>query len=72
MQNAAMINEQLDKHVHLDDSQKEWLLEALEKLKLSARSYHRLLRVARTIADLAGETQVRQRHLAEALNYRLR
>jgi magnesium chelatase family protein len=72
MHNAAMNNEQLDKHVQLDDALKEWLLEALEKLKLSARSYHRLLRVARTIADLAGEAQVRQRHLAEALNYRLR
>jgi magnesium chelatase family protein len=40
-----------------------------EDTRLSARSYHRVLKLARTIADLAGETQIVVQHLAEALHY---
>ena len=47
-----------------------FLTEAAERLMLSARGYHRILRVARTLADLEGEEQVRRAHLAEALAYR--
>ncbi|MEX0828324.1 MAG: hypothetical protein WD005_05170 [Haliea sp.] len=46
------------------------LTEAAERMKLSARGYHRVLRVARTLADLAGEEAVRRIHVAEALSYR--
>jgi magnesium chelatase family protein len=46
------------------------LVEAAERLKLTARGYHRVLRVARTIADLAGAPAVRRVHVAEALSYR--
>ena len=46
------------------------LTDAAEKLKLSARGYHRVLRVARTIADLDGSAGVRRIHIAEALSYR--
>jgi magnesium chelatase family protein len=41
-----------------------------EKFKLSARGYHRVLRVARTLADLAGSAPVTRLHVAEALSYR--
>jgi magnesium chelatase family protein len=42
-----------------------------DRFGLSARGYHRILRVARTIADLGGEADVRQPHIAEAVGYRL-
>lgn len=53
------------------DNQGQRLLEMVtDKLGLSARSYSRILKVARTIADLAGEKKIRQPHLAEAIQYR--
>ena len=42
----------------------------LEKLSLSARSYHRILRIARTLADLAGSDTVNQRHVMQAVSFR--
>ena len=45
---------------------------AVRQLHLSPRSYHRVLKLARTIADLAGEEQLAARHVAEALQYRPR
>ncbi len=47
------------------------LHDAAEKLKFSARGYHRILKVARTLADLEGETTVRSTHLAEAISFRM-
>ena len=47
------------------------MLKAADRMALSARGYHRILRVARTIADLAGEAALRRPHVAEALSYRL-
>ena len=53
------------------DEQGQKLLETVtDRLGLSARTYTRILKVARTIADLAGEERIRQAHLAEAIQYR--
>ena len=53
-----------------DPEGRRLLTEAAERMKLSARGYHRILRVARTLADLDGSAGVRRRHIAEALTYR--
>ena len=54
----------------LDNDAKELLIAFAERNKLSARAYHRSLRLARTIADLQNETKIRKLHVAEALSYR--
>ncbi len=53
-----------------DSEGRSLLAEAAERMKLSARGYHRVLRVARTLADLEGAASVRRLHIAEALSYR--
>ncbi|HGG65863.1 MAG TPA: ATP-binding protein, partial [Rhodobacteraceae bacterium] len=54
-----------------DDEGRALLLKVAERFGLSARGYHRVLRVARTIADLEGEADVRKPHVAEAVSFRL-
>jgi len=53
-----------------DEEGRNLLTQAAERMKLSARGYHRILRVARTLADLDGQESVRRLHIAEALSYR--
>jgi magnesium chelatase family protein len=68
--NAELDGEALEQHATPDEAGRQLLLQAAETLRLSARSYTRMLRVARTIADLAGAEQVGRIHVAEALSYR--
>ena len=70
--NAEISTSQLERVARPDESGKTLLSDAAAKLSLSARSYYRVLRVARTLADLEGSTAVRRLHIAEALSYRRR
>ncbi|MDH3219663.1 MAG: YifB family Mg chelatase-like AAA ATPase [Gammaproteobacteria bacterium] len=68
--NANLGNRELPEICRLDSASERMLVRAIEKLGLSARSYHKLLRLARTIADLAPEQHIREAHVAEAISYR--
>lgn len=68
--NAEADGELLEKAAAPDPQGRSLLTEAAERLKLSARGYHRVLRVARTLADMDNADQVRRIHVAEALSYR--
>ena len=68
--NARMSNAQLKEHCRLDASGNETLKAAMNDLNFSARAYDRILKVARTIADLAGSDSIGTNHLLEALSYR--
>lgn len=68
--NAELAGRLLEELVQLDAEARRLLAHAADKLGLTARSYHRVLRVARTLADLASEERVTRLHLAEALSYR--
>ena len=68
--NNELSPSEIDTHIPLGVTEKQLLATAQSRLNLSARSYHRVLRVARTIADLSGAEQVGTAHLAEALSYR--
>ena len=69
--NADAEGSTLDEIARPDEEGRAMLIRAAESFGLSARGYHRILRVARTIADLEGSEEVRPPHLAEALSYRL-
>ena len=68
--NAHLRNGALEEHCRLDDDCRNLLLHAMNKLGLSARAYHRILRVARTIADLENASDIQLSHITEAVGYR--
>ena len=68
--NAELNGDLLDTHATPDEPGRKLLAQAAEAMRLSARGYTRMLRVARTIADLAGAGTVGRIHVAEALSYR--
>ena len=68
--NAEADGEYLESIARPDDAGLALLKKAVENLKLSARGYHRVLRVARTLADLETRESVTRPHIAEALSYR--
>ena len=68
--NAQMTPQLLQRYCVLDSQGQERLRNAMQRLGLSARAYDRILKVARTIADLEGSEHIKADHLAEAINYR--
>lgn len=68
--NAQIGPKELDKYCQLDENSKVLIKNAMNKLDLSARAYDRILRVARTIADLDESEMIASKHLAEAIQYR--
>lgn len=68
--NARMTHAQIRKHCGIDSTLGDLLQQAMEQLSLSARAYDRILKVARTIADLAQAERIESRHLLEAIQYR--
>ena len=70
MCNARMGPDEMRKFCVLDDAGTNLMKQAFETLGLTARSYDRILRVARTIADLDGSSDIQAQHLAEAIQYR--
>ncbi len=70
LSNASLDLSGLHERAPLDESGRAFLLTAARRLGLSARSFHRVIRVARTVADLAGEEHIGRSHLAEAISYR--
>jgi magnesium chelatase family protein len=68
--NAALPNRAVEQHCRINDEDSRLLERAIEQLGLSARAYHRILKVARTIADLADAEHIQTPHLTEAIAYR--
>ncbi len=68
--NSRMTSRQLRKFCVLDDEGRGLLKTAMDELGLSARAHDRILRVARTIADLEGAAHIQAAHLSEAISYR--
>ncbi|SNX61484.1 magnesium chelatase family protein [Nitrosomonas ureae] len=68
--NSRLSVKEIDQHCALDTTSETLLKNAISRLNLSARAYHRILKVARTIADLSGVNKINNQHIAEAIQYR--
>ncbi|MGI9301831.1 MAG: YifB family Mg chelatase-like AAA ATPase [Gammaproteobacteria bacterium] len=68
--NALMSNRDVEQHCRLDEQTSAVFDQAINRFRLSARAYHRILKVARTIADIAANERIDQHHLTESVSYR--
>jgi magnesium chelatase family protein len=68
--NTRLATREIDKHCKPDEKGEALLKQAISRMGLSARAYHRILKVARTIADLGGVQEIAAAHIAEAIQYR--
>ena len=68
--NAQMGSKQIREYCHVEEASLAMLKKAMERLSLSARAYDRILKVARTIADLEGAETIQEHHIGEAIQYR--
>ena len=68
--NRFLTNKEIEAYCKLSNADENLLAQVVEKFTLSARSYHRILKVARTIADLAQSETIQTRHISEAVSYR--
>ena len=68
--NSMMPTSMIEDFCEIDSGSRKLLEISVEKLGLSARAYHRILKLARTIADLEGVDNIEKRHIAEAVQYR--
>lgn len=69
--NAVLSHEEVSTYLHMQDDSKKLLIEAYKKLSLSARGYFKTIKIAQTIADLEGASQIQSHHVAEAIQYRI-
>jgi magnesium chelatase family protein len=70
--NADMGPAEVREYCQVDEAGRSLLKAAMQQLAMSARAFHRVLKLARTIADLAGSERIETAHLAEAIQYRPR
>lgn len=70
--NGLLIGQKLREHTHLSPGPEGFAKAAAKSLSLTGRGYDRVLRVARTVADLSGSDEIAEVHLAEAVTYRPR
>jgi magnesium chelatase family protein len=68
--NAQMSSRHIKRHCQIDAASRSLLESAIDKLGLSARAFNRVLKIARTIADLEGEPNIQGDHIFEAIQYR--
>lgn len=68
--NADMGPEEIALYCKLGDAEREFMYKMFRKMEMSARAYHKILKVARTIADLEGEENIMEKHLCEAVCFR--
>ena len=68
--NTALSNKEIEVYCRLNKQDETLLAQVMDKFKLSARAYHRILKVARTIADLADSEKIQTAHISEAVSYR--